>query len=144
MDVFRWSLSALWRGDIVSVEPIIRWNPQEPRFVAAKIVFDSEDIGLYEAVWNGPGPWAVSVTTQEKRWEPKPLEQASFQAYGSRKLEPVPVHDWDSRFKPRLRVQAQLAAQAAIGQSSTTLPSLEDALASMRLVQAIYGDGSRV
>ena len=135
--------SILGRGDVVAVEPIIRWNPQEPRFVAAKIVFDSGDIGLYQAVWNGPGPWAVNVTTREKRWELRPLEQACFQQHGSRRLEPVPVHEWDSRFKPGLRMQAQLAVQAAMGQPTPTLPSLEDALASMRLVQAIYGNGLR-
>ena len=137
IDLFR----ILGRGDVVAVEPIIRWNPQEPRFVAAKIAFDSGDIGLYQAVWNGPGPWAVSVTTQEKRWELRPLELASFQRHGSRKLEPAPVHEWDFRFKSGLRVQAQLAVQAAMGQPTPTLPSLEDALVSMRLVQAIYGNG---
>ena len=130
----------LGRGQIVSVTPVIEWRPDNPMFVVAKITFDSGDIGIYEAVWNGPGPWAVTVTTQEKRWEMRPLEQAMVQPYGSRKLESVATHEWDTRFKPGLRVQAGEAVKAALGQSHN-LPSLADAMKSMKLVQAIYGIG---
>ena len=133
-------LRVLGRGDVVRVEPYIRWNPAMPRFVAAKITLSSGDIGLYEAIWNGPGPWAVTVTTQEKRWELRPLERAASQSYGSRKLEPIAVHEWDAKFKPGLRLQAQEAVQAALGLPHS-LPTLASALESMRLVQAIYGDG---
>lgn len=133
-------LTILGRGKIVSVDRIIPWTPENPRFVMAKITYDSGDVGIYEAVWNGPGPWAVTVTTQEKRWEMRPVEQASFQPYGSRKLEASPIHEWDTKFKPGLRVQAEEAVKAALGHSHT-LPSLEAAMHSMRLVSAIYGDG---
>lgn len=127
----------LGRGEITAVEPTIRWNPEAPRFVAAKIDFSSGDIGLYEAVWNGPGPWAVAVTTQAKRWELRPLERAAFQTYGSRKLEPVAIHDWDTRFKPGFRAQAEEAVKSVQGRAHR-LPALEEALESMRLVQRIY------
>ena len=133
-------LSILGRGNIISVDPIIPWTPETPRFVMAKISYDSGDIAIYEAVWNGPGPWAITVTTQEKRWEMRPLEQASFQPYGSRKLEPSPVHEWDTTFKPGLRVQAEEAVKAAMGKPHV-LPSLEDAMKSMKLTAAIYGHG---
>jgi len=130
-------LSILGRGKIVSVDRIVPWNAEVPCFVVAKISYDSGDIGIYEAVWNGPGPWAVTVTTQEKRWEMRPLEQASFQPYGSRKLDPGTIHEWDSKFKPGLRAQAAEAVKAATGKPHT-LPSLEDAMKSMELVAAIY------
>ena len=133
IDYFR----VLGRGDIDAVEPIIHWDSDTPRFVAARLAFSSGDIGLYEAVWNGPGPWAVTVTTQEKRWEMRPLESAAFQPYGSRKLQPVEVHAWDILFKPGLRYQAGEAVKAARGESHS-LPSLEEALATMRLVQRLY------
>lgn len=131
-------LSILGRGNIISVNPIIPWMPESPRFVMAKISYDSGDIAIYESVWNGPGPWAITVTTQEKRWEMRPLEQASFQSYGSRKLEPATVHEWDTTFKPGLRVQAEEAVKAATGKHHV-LPSLEDAMKSMKLVASIYG-----
>lgn len=128
----------LGRGAVVEVQPIFHWNPDEPGFVAAKILFESGDIGLYQAVWNAPGPWAVAVTTRTKRWEMRPLEQASFQLNGQRKLEPVTPHEWDQKFKPGLRRQAELAVRAAMGESTPDLPTTEDALRSMRLAQAIY------
>lgn len=132
--------NTLGRGKIVSVNPIIHWNPDNPQFVMAKLTYDSGDIGIYEAVWNAPGPWAVTVTTQEKRWEMRPLEQAMVQPYGSRKLDPIKTHEWDHLFKPGLRLQAEEAVKAAMGQPSK-LATLDDAMKSMKLVQAIYGSG---
>ncbi len=127
----------LGRGKVAQVDHIIRWDPQRPRYVAAKISFDSGDVGLYEAVWDGPGPWAVSVNTPEKRWEMRPLEKAAYQLSGKRVLVPVEDDVLDARFKPGLRRQAELAVLATSGHQ-TELPTLQDALASMRLTQAIY------
>ncbi|MCT7995221.1 Gfo/Idh/MocA family protein [Laspinema olomoucense] len=132
-------LSILGRGKVTEIQSLIPWTPQDPRYVATKIQFDSGDIGFYQGVWNAPGPWAVSVTTPSKRWEMRPLEKGFYQPYGSRQLEPVEIDSWDQQFKAGLRRQAQLAIRAASGESIPELPTLEDALASMRLVQAIYG-----
>ena len=132
--------SVLGRGKIDSISPIIQWTPDDPKFVMSKIGYDSGDVGIYEAVWNGPGPWAVSVTTQEKRWEMRPLEQAMVQPFGSRKVDPVASHRWDAEFKPGLRRQAGEAVKAALGRPHE-LPSLADAMQSMRLVAAIYENG---
>jgi predicted dehydrogenase len=132
--------SLLARGAVIEVTPVIRWNSQPsqlPRYVAARISFDSGDVGLYEAIWDGPGPWAVSVNTPQKRWEMRPLEKAAFQLPGKRVLEPIADDAWDTLFKPGLRRQAELAVLAASGQP-TELPTLQDALATMRLTQAIY------
>lgn len=125
------------RGEIVAVDPVVRWNPESPEFVVAKISFSSGDVGLYEAIWNGPGPWAVSVTTQQRRWECRPLERATMQEYKSRRAEPLTEHPWDSQFKPGVRLQAEEAVRVVRGQPAM-LPSIEDALESMKLVSAIY------
>ncbi|WP_219995543.1 hypothetical protein [Cylindrospermopsis raciborskii] len=69
----------------------------------------------------------------------RPLEKGFYQLYGSRQLEPVQIDSWDQQFKPGLRRQAELAIRAASGESVPELPTVEEALASMRLVQAIYG-----
>jgi len=130
-------LHVLGRGEVTSVNPIIHWQPDAPRFVMAKIAYSSGDIGIYEAIWNGPGPWAVTVTTQQKRWELRPLEHASVQLYGSREKEALPTHPWDTQFKPGLRLQAEEAIKA-VRQQSTLLPTLDDALETMKLVGAIY------
>lgn len=133
IDYFR----VLGRGEITSVEPIVRWQPDRPGFVVAKLGFSSGDIGIYEAVWNGPGPWAVTVTTQEKRWEMRPLEKSSVQVYGSRKADVMPTHPWDNDFKAGLRLQAEEAVKA-VQLQPTMLPTLNEAFETMKLVGAIY------
>jgi predicted dehydrogenase len=128
------------RGNISSVESIIPWKPNKkgPQYVVAKIAFDSGDIGLYEGIWNGPGPWAVTVNTVGKRWEMRPLEQAAFQVDGQRTLEVVESNAWDTQFKPGLRRQAELAIEASLG-TSNNLPTLRDSLKTMRLTRDIFG-----
>lgn len=126
------------RGKIVNVAPIVPWTPEAPWMVVAKVEFDSGDIGLYEGIWNGPGPWFVSVGTPAKRWELRPLEQAAYQLAGQRKLEVVAGHDWDQQFKPGLRLQAEQAIAAVHGEA-TLLPTLDEALLTMRLIHAIFG-----
>lgn len=128
------------RGEIVAVDPIIPWQGESTRIVAAKVQFDSGDVGLYQGIWNGPGPWSASINTPEKRWEMRPLEQVAFQLAGQRNLEPVTIHPWDQEFKPGLRLQAQEAVRAAIDNESS-LPTLEDGLRTMRLVKDIFRNG---
>lgn len=130
----------LGRGEIIEVTPIIHWRPDNPSFVMAKIKYSSGDLGIYEAVWNGPGPWAVTVTTRQQRWELRPLEQAKFQTYGSRQLESIAIDPLDLEFKPGLCNQAKEAIKAANGLPHK-LPSLAESLDSMSLAQAIYRGG---
>ena len=126
------------RSKITSVTPVFAWDPKTSQVVVAKIEFDSGDIGLYEGIWKGPGPWAVTVTTPEKRWEMRPLEQAAFQVWGERRLHPVEVHPWDRDFKPGLRLQAKMAVAAALGKPSDS-PALDEAMETMKLINAIFG-----
>jgi len=133
-------LGVFGRGNVVSVQPVVAWDPTRPGTVVARISFSGGDIGLYEGVWNGPGPWAVTVSTASQRLEMRPLEQLGLQKRGERRLEPQPVHEWDTAFKAGFRAQAQKAVAAALGQPAD-LPTLDDALRSMRLVERIFAAG---
>ncbi|MBI4423393.1 MAG: Gfo/Idh/MocA family oxidoreductase [Elusimicrobia bacterium] len=129
------------RGRVLEVRNVIPWEAADPKVVVSKITFDSGDIGLYEGIWRGPGPWAVSVTTPGRRWELRPLEQAVAQGLGH-KPEPLPSHPWDAQFKPGYRLQAELAAAAALGKEPAgaggTLATLETAVGTMELIHAIF------
>ena len=126
------------RGPVVAVRPEIAWDPERPGVVVSTIEFDSGDVGVYEGIWDGPGPWAVSISTAERRWEMRPLEEATYQKRGERQLHPVEVHRWDRDFKPGFRLQAEMAAAAALGEPSD-IPSLDEAMKTMRLIAAIFG-----
>jgi predicted dehydrogenase len=125
------------RGRISAVKPIFQWNKGAAPIVAAGIEFESGDKGLYEGIWNGPGPWAVNVNTSGRRWELRPLEQAVYQNAGERKLQNVESHAWDRDFKPGFRLQAEQAAAAVKG-LPTELPTIDDALETMRLIASIF------
>lgn len=142
------------RGEIQSVTPVIPWQAEGlvegsmegagkdsgegSPVVVAKIEFDSGDIGLYQGIWQGPGPWSVTVTTPGKCWELRPLEQLAYQVRGSRQWRRAEDHPWDRDFKPGFRLQAQMAVDAAQGRPSEC-PTLAEALKTMRLISAIFG-----
>lgn len=130
-------LMAFGRGRVKAVRSVFSWSPGVSQVVAAAVEFDSGDAGLYQCLWQGPGPWAVSVTVSEKRWEMRPLEQAGFQRWGERQLNPVAVAQWERDFKPGFRLQAEQVVAGALGRSSGA-PTLEDAIETMRLIHSIY------
>jgi predicted dehydrogenase len=131
-------LRLLGRGTVTAVRPVVRWTPGKPGIVVSEIAFDSGDVGIYEGVWNGPGPWAVTVSTPSRRWEMRPLEQAMFQNRGERTLHSVDIHSWDKTFKAGFRRQAELAVNAARGAATPWLPTIDDGLQTMRLIAKIF------
>lgn len=130
-------LRCLGRGEITKVVPIRKWNPSKPGVVLAGIEFASGDSGLYEGIWDGPGPWAVAVSTPEVRWEMRPLEKAVFQLRGQRALNPVEPDPVDTNWKPGFRLQAEHAVRFTRGEPSDS-PRLEEALATIKLIQSIF------
>lgn len=126
------------RGEVTGVAPVIPWTPEKPGMVVSKIEFSSGDVGLYEGVWNGPGPWAVSVVTPQERLEMRPLEQVSVQLRGERKVTALDLDPDDTAFKPGLRYQATQAVAAVRGEPNR-LPTLADSWQSMNLVARIFG-----
>jgi predicted dehydrogenase len=126
------------RGQVTGVRPIVPWTPDRPGVVVSEIQFASGDLGFYEGIWDGPGPWAVTVSTPMRRWEMRPLERASFQNRGERVLHPVDVHPWDQNFKAGFRRQAALAVDAALGANSPGLATIDDALETTRLIAQIF------
>lgn len=131
------------RGEVTRITTICPWTPDAPWMVVAKLEFSSGDLGVYEGVWNGPGPWTVTVVTPDQRLEMRPLEQASLQLRGERRVTQLDISTDDSQFKPGLRQQARNVLNAISGQESP-IPSLEDSFESMRLVAGIFGLAGKV
>jgi predicted dehydrogenase len=134
IDYFR----VLARGEVAGIEPIVRWTSEKPGLVLAKINFTSGDMGLYEGIWNGPGPWVVSVNTPEQRIEMRPLEQVAVQLRGTRTVTKLNIDPDDTTYKPGLRYQATQAV-AAVRKELANLATIEDSWHSMKLVADIFG-----
>lgn len=133
IDLFRF----YGRGEVTKVENMIPWKGIDSDYVASKISFSSGDIGLYTAVWNRPSPWSVTICSEGKYFEQKPIEALGVQVYGSRKLEPVAIHDWDLNFKPGLRFMAEDVINFLHGKANHLVP-LAESHKSMELVSKIY------
>lgn len=131
-------LIAFGRGKVVSVDSVVPWTPELPRHVVSVIRFDSGDSGVYQAVWDGPGPWSASVTNARARLEMRPLEKLTIQNRGERRAVEIPIDPIDTEFKPGLRFQAEQIVLALKGQPAS-LPTLEDSMRTMLLCGYIYG-----
>ncbi len=126
------------RGKVLSVEQTVPWNEGNPEYVVATIKYSSGDIGVYQAVWNGPGPWSVSVTNSNYRLELGPLEALKVQKRGERVMQKIEVDSMDLDFKPGLYYQALEIVNYFKGKV-VKLATLKDATSSMKLSSIIYG-----
>lgn len=126
------------RGAVSDVKVVAPWTPESPGYVVATISFTSGDRGVYQAVWNGPGPWSVVVTNPAIRAEMRPLEVLHVQNRSERRLVEVPLDELDRQFKPGLHRQAREFCSAIRGEE-TDLCGLEENWRSMLLCAQIYG-----
>jgi predicted dehydrogenase len=127
----------LCRGKLLKVSNIVKWNLNRPGLVLAKLEFDSGDIGIYEAYWNSPCPWHISVTTSEARWEMAPLETLTKQLRGSRMKKSLEIDKKDFDYKPGLRKQAELFVEILEGKFPK-LPTINESFNSIKLIKLIY------
>ena len=130
--------SVLCRGELMSVDIAAPWTQDAPAHVIATLAWSSGDRGVYQAIWNGPGPWVVSIATPSARFEMRPLESLTIQPAGERRAAPVDPDPVDAEFKPGLFVQATQMLRALRGERPN-LAALEDAVGSMALCARIYG-----
>jgi len=131
-------LTLFCSGEVESITPIIRWDPNNPNIVIAKVKYTSGDIGIYEGIWNGsPGPWSVSINTKSKRYEMRPLESCQYQLQNERILNNTELSWQDKKWKPGLYLQAKDCINK-LREENHSLVSLEESYKSMRLVAEIF------
>lgn len=130
--------SVFCRGELVSLDVAAPWTADAPEYVIATLQWSSGDRGVYQAQWNGPGPWAVTISTRSARFEMRPLESLTVQPRGERKAVLIDPDPADTDFKAGLLVQAAEVLKALSG-GRAALATLDDAVRSMALCAAIYG-----
>ncbi len=131
-------ISCFARGNVIRTEVLQPWKEGESHVVLGRVEFDSGDVGIYEGLWERPGPWAVSVSTTDARFDLRPLEAAEFQLKGERKRTAYPLNKADEEFKPGIYLQAVEAVKAVRGESSRSV-TLECGVKTMMLLSEIYG-----
>ena len=126
------------RGNVTRVDQVTPWRGEETEVMLAYVEFDSGDTALYEGLWKGPGPWAANVSTPGKRWIMQPLEDATYQNAGERARHTIERAEDDKQFKAGFLLQARNAVAAVRGEASE-IPSIEDSLQTMRLINRMFG-----
>ena len=126
------------RGQVTRVDQVTPWRGEATEVMLAYVEFDSGDTALYEGLWKGPGPWAANVSTPGKRWIMQPLEDATYQNAGERARHTIERAEDDKQFKAGFLLQAKHAVAAVRGEASE-IPSLEDSLQTMRLINRMFG-----
>jgi predicted dehydrogenase len=126
------------RGQVTKVDQVTPWRGEDTEVMLAYVEFDSGDTALYEGLWKGPGPWAANVSTPGKRWIMQPLEQAIYQNAGERARHTIDASDEDRQFKAGFLLQARNAVAAVRGEASE-IPSIDDSLQTMRLINRMFG-----
>ena len=125
------------RGHLINVENLIDWDLEKSNFVLSKLNFSSGDVGLYQCNWNSPGPWSVSLNNNKIFIEMKPLEKATYQLLGSRKIFELEIDEFDNKYKPGLYLQAKEAIKA-VKNKTHKLVSIDEGYKTMELVRLIY------
>jgi len=133
IDIFR----QFGRGKILNIEQSSKWKSMAIMKHCVYVTFDSGDLGIYECQWNEIGPWSVSVTKENSTWLMKPLEKLTQIFETGVAIDITPKSDWDTKFKPGFRLQAEMMIAKMKGQESKIV-SFKDALATMQLVHDMY------
>ena len=126
--------SILCRGKLINVNNVVSTE----HFVLSSITYSSGDVGVYSCHWDCPSPWAVSVTTKNQRWELRPIENLTYQKFGTREIFPIQIAEWDKDFKPGLRKQAEEIIKIFRGHNGF-IPSVQEAFSTVDLINKIYG-----
>jgi predicted dehydrogenase len=126
------------RGKVSKVQQVTPWRGEDTEVMLAYVEFDSGDTALYEGLWKGPGPWAANVSTPGKRWIMQPLEDATYQNAGERARHTIERAEEDKQFKAGFLLQARAAIAKVRGEHSE-IPSIDDSLETMRLINRMFG-----
>lgn len=131
--------SLFCRGKLLSTQPVTPSEYQGGFFKCSSLLYDSGDYGLYMGLWEAPGPWGVSVSTKELRFDMLPLERASMRSSSERVSTDLPIDQWDIDFKPGFRRQAQLFVES-LDEIPSSLPTVLDGLNTMKTAHRLFND----
>ena len=122
------------RGKKVSIKHI---NFSKSLDRVCVIKFSSGDICIYQGIWNKPGPWKVTVSTQNKYFQLQPLEILSFRSSESYKMNIFNCNVKNKKFKDGFKEQAKNFL-LAIQNKKHQLANIEEAVKTMKLIKIIY------
>ena len=123
----------LCRGKLVSIKKNI-FSKQKKLI---HLIYSSGDICIYQSIWERPGPWTVTVSTNKFYFKLDPLEELSFRTTDSYNYNLIPRDSYDKSYKPGFHRQANEFIKAIQGKPHK-LVSLKKSLETMQLISNLY------
>jgi hypothetical protein len=127
------------RGKLLNIENILKREKEIDFFMLSKLTFSSGDIGIYNAIWDSPGPWSVTINTKNIRWEMRPLETVTYLDFNSRQSVSLSIDQYDIDFKPGLKYQALESLKLLNGEENN-LPSIFEGFKATEIINQIYNN----
>ena len=130
-------IDILARGDLLCCSNIIPWDKGKSNFVSSILKFSSGDLVLYNAIWNAPSPWSITVQTKATFYSLSPIEKLIYQTNKSRELFEVPTEKIDLKYKPGLFKQVNEFLKC-IKNEKNLLINVKNNKKTMKLIKQIY------
>lgn len=126
----------LCRGKITTViSKKIKINQNE-YYKYAKILFSSGDIGFYNAYWNRPAPWKISVSSNDSYYQLYPIEKLS-EKNKTGQLKNYENSKYDTKYKPGFYLMVKNLLKVYRGKKNKSI-TLKENLSTMKLINSIY------
>ena len=126
------------RGNLLTVNNILPGESNSTPFITHSILhYEGGDIGIYQSIWNAPGPWSIDIQTRTKTMEMRPLERLEDQHYPSRSKEKVILDGIDSSYKPGVYSQMR-DFYNALEEKRHSLVSLDEYMETVYLTDRMY------
>lgn len=133
-------ITVFCRGQLIDIQRHGNYRGKEPSTFTVFLAFESGDTAIYNAHWNKPAPWEVSVATTDYFWNFKPLENCQEYSQKSGTFRNIDSDAFDKNFKPGFYRQFKsflnLVSEKIL--LPTDLATFEDAHETMLLVDKIY------
>ena len=125
-------------GEVKSVQAFSRSHGASREGYGALIHFENGAIGHYVSNWASPGRWQIALYGMDMRVDLQPWEEGTMTLRDGSTSQ-VPKDDVDNKFKPGFYGQDSYFIEHVRNNLPISRPAanIEDALATMRLVEAI-------
>ena len=101
-----------------------------------KILFSSGDIGFYNAYWNRPAPWKISVSSNNSYYQLYPIEKLTEKNKAGQ-LKNYESSKYDTKYKPGFYLMVKNLLKVYTGEKNKSI-SLKENLNTMKLINSIY------
>ena len=126
----------LCRGKIITViSKKIKINENE-YYKYAKILFSSGDVGFYNAYWNRPAPWKISVSSNNSYYQLYPIEKLTEKNKAGQ-IKNYESSKYDTKYKPGFYLMVKNLLKVYTGEKNKSI-SLKENLNTMKLINSIY------